>query len=104
MCVTREKIISINKTEEEKNAKLFPDPEYLALENISLEIARIALLKKKGKDVGVVKSKSEYSDSLNAHFEKVSDLFKYSAEKMFSEAMLDLEYIFGDGRISSFRI
>ena len=102
-CVTREKLINIPKKEMDKKAFLFPDPEYLALEQISLEIGDFAKSKKSGAHIDVIKTKEEYSNILHQHFAKVSDLFKFTAEKVLSEAILDLEYIFGNGESRSFR-
>ncbi|MBQ6980313.1 MAG: hypothetical protein IJQ07_06680 [Clostridia bacterium] len=104
MCVSREKITNINKTEIEKEAMLFPDKEYIALENISLELEQIARLKKNGNTVNLQKRKEDYLKELKYHFAKVSSLFKYTAEKMLSEAILDLEYIFNDKEAHSFRM
>lgn len=103
MCVSREKIINIPKKEMDKKAMLFPDPEYVALERISLEIAGIAKSKKCGSEYVVTKTAEEYTGMLKAHFNKTSDLFRFTAERMLSEALLDLEYIFGDGESRSFR-
>ena len=103
MCISGEKVTNISKSELDKGAILFPDKEYLLLENISLELAHFARLKKQGKKINISKSKEEYRKALTEQFEKVGELFRYSAEKMLSEAILDLEFIFGREFFGSFR-
>ena len=104
MCVLREKATSLAKREADKQAMLFPDEEYIKLEELSLEVGRMARVKKNGGQAEPSKSREEYETELNRQFEKVSELFKYTAQTMLSEALLDLRYIFEGGEAFSFRL
>lgn len=103
VCVKKEKIIHLDLDETSKMAFLFPDAEFLLLQNLSFEIAGIARAKKLCDDYVINRTKQEYIKELNEHADKVSEVFKYSAESILSEALMDVEYVFGDNNSQSFR-
>lgn len=103
MCVKKEKIVNLKKSVEEKLAFLFPDDFYIQLENISFELAEIAAKKKDGKEYNIEKSKEAYLDQMKMLYDKVSEAFRYSADRVYSEGILDLEYLFGEEDKRSFR-
>ena len=103
MCVRCEKLISIGLNENAKRAKLFPDEKYKQLECLSFEIAALARDKKQGKEIAPKKSQAQYEEELGALFDEVSSLFRRTALKQYSEAMVDLSYIFGEDDKLSFR-
>ena len=103
VCVKKEKTIHLDIDVLAKKAFLFPDSEFLKLQDVSFEIAEVARLKKLGEDYILSKTKDEYIKLLNDCLYSVDELFKYSAERLFSEAIMDISYIFGDTDIQSFR-
>lgn len=103
VCVKKEKIIHLNLDAAAKKAFLFPDKEFMILQDLSFEIAGIARSKKLGKDYHIDKTKEEYIGMLNEHAGKVSESFKYSAEHLLSETLMDLEFLFDDSSGQSFR-
>lgn len=103
MCVRKEKMIHIDLNAESKMAFLFPDQAFLSLQELSFEIAEMAKAKKTGREYSVIKSKQEYLNELNTYADKTSSLFKYSAERVLSEALMDISYLFDDENIQSFR-
>lgn len=94
MCAKKEKIIHLDKSVEAKCAFLFPDENYEKLELLSLEIATLIRDKKEKRSIN--KSKEEYLAELKQLFSSVTEDFKYSAEKMYSEAILDLRCLYDD--------
>lgn len=102
-CVKKEKVVNLTKTSAAKTAFLFPDESYVKLESLSLEIARCAAEKRNGTMCANRISKEEYEKKLNLLLNSVSELYKYSAEKMYSEAMVDLGYVFDGNDDFSFR-
>ena len=93
----------MKKSVEEKLAFLFHDDFYIQLENISFELAEIAAKKKDGKEYNIEKSKEAYLDQMKMLYDKVSEAFRYSADRVYSEGILDLEYLFGEEDKRSFR-
>lgn len=103
VCVRKEKMIHIDLNAESKMAFLFPDKAFLSLQEMSFEIAELAQAKKTGAEYSLSKTKQEYLDELNAYADKVSPSFKYSSERILSEALMDLSFLFDDDSIQSFR-
>ena len=103
VCVKKEKTIHFNLDAAAKKAFLFPDKEFVILQELSFEIAGIARSKKLGKEYRIDKTKEEYIRMLNDHADKVTESFKYSAERLLSESLMDIEYIFDDSNGQSFR-
>ena len=103
MCVQREKIVNLAKTADAKLAMLFPDAAYLTLEAVSLELAGLAAKKKNKQSYTIPKSKEDYREALDTQNAAVSERFRYSAERVYSEALVDLEFLFGEEEIFSFR-
>lgn len=103
VCVRKEKMIHIGLNTESKMAFLFPDQAFLSLQELSFEIAELAKAKKTGREYSVIKTKQEYLDELNAYAGKISPSFKYSAERILSEALMDISFLFDDESIQSFR-
>lgn len=102
-CVNREKMINLCKDENAKMAFLFPDENYIKLESLSLAIFQLASSKKNGAPIEDKKTKDDYVSELNKLFESVSPMFKYSAERLISEALVELNYIFEGSKSQSFR-
>lgn len=103
VCVRKEKMIHIDLNAEAKLAFLFPDQAFLSLQELSFEIAELAKAKKTGREYSLSKTKEEYLDKLNACAEKISPSFKYSSERILSEALMDISFLFDDESIQSFR-
>ena len=103
MCVKKEKIVHLKKSAEEKMAFLFPDDFYIQLESISFELAELAAKKKDGKEYKTEKSKEEYLGQMKMLYDKVSEAFRYSADRVYSEGILDLDFLFVEEDKRSFR-
>ena len=103
VCVKKEKMIHIDLNKESKMAFLFPDESFLVLQDLSFEIAEQAQAKKTGKEYKLSKTKEEYVKELKAIADKVSSPFKYSSERVLSEALMDLSFLFDDKGVQSFR-
>ena len=103
VCVKKEKLIHLELDATSKKAFLFPDEKFLALQDLSFEIAEIARSKKMGNEIDLNRSKEEYIELLNACVDSVSDTFKFSAERLLSESLMDVAYIFDEDSAQSFR-
>lgn len=103
ICKNNEEICHLNLTEEGKLAFLFPDDNFTALENVSFEIAGLARAKKSGDNPIISKQKEEYIEQIESLAHAVSPAFQHSAERLLSEALVDLVYLFDDDNIQSFR-
>ncbi len=106
-CVKKEKITNLSKNQDEKIAIVFPDINYLALEDLCFEIVGLAR-RKKGGDLNFLPTTqnqyNEYIERLDALFNLISPRFKYTAEKILSEALVELDYIFSEFSETSFRM
>lgn len=102
-CVRKESLLRDDMSLNDKCAFLFPDEDYRKFECLCLEIAGMARKIKENKSFIPELSQKEYSEKLNSLFNCVSELFKYTAEKLLSDALLDLETIFNNSQISSFK-
>lgn len=103
VCVKKEKIIHLELSASDKQAFLFPDESFVQLQNLSFEIAALARAKKTGERYELSKSKEEYIEKLNSYANGVAPLFKYSAERVLSEALMDIAFVYDDADIQSFR-
>lgn len=74
-----------------------------ALQELSFEIAEFAKAKKTGKEYSLDKSKENYTKELHSLADSVSLSFKYSAERLLSEALVDVIYLYDDSGTQSFR-
>ena len=99
----KEKMINIDLDEEAKMAFLFPDEAFIASQELSFEIAELAKAKKTGKKYSLDKSKENYTKELHNLADSVSLSFKYSAERLLSEALVDVIYLYDDSGMQSFR-
>lgn len=103
ICAGKEKLLHLDLDEEAKIAFLFPDEQYLRLEQISLEIAAQARAKKKGQQVTPARTKEEYLSEISDLMENISERYQYTARRIYSETVVDLVYLFDDESIQSFR-
>ena len=53
--------------------------------------------------IAAVRTKEDFLSELDELYKSVSSQFKYSAERMYSEAVLDLENLFGNSETISLR-
>ena len=95
-CVKKEKLLRLSMTEDDKQAFLFPDEVYLELESICVELIGAARQKQDGENVCMSASYDEYYSRMKEKFSNVSELFRFTAERMLSEGILALNYIFKD--------
>ncbi|MBQ8160161.1 MAG: hypothetical protein IJ083_05350 [Clostridia bacterium] len=102
MCVQMEKISHLDKSEEAKLAFLFPDPVFLELQRHALRIAELAAKKKQGQRAEQV-NREEEEAQLSDLFSRVSQPFQPSAQRLNSEALMDLRYLCGDEQVMGFR-
>lgn len=102
-CVKTEKLLRDNMSLNDKTAMLFPDEKYIEFENLCLEISAIARSVLLGQDVKISSTYEQYKKMLNERYDKVSELFKYTAGKLLSDALVDLECIFNDSQKRSFK-
>lgn len=100
-CAKKESIVNLKKSCDEKLAWLFPDKQYLKLESLSLEIC--SYVREGISPSKLESSKEEFIAKLEELYSSVSPQFKYSADRMYSEAMLDLETLFGNSETVSLR-
>lgn len=103
LCVKKEKIIHLGLDEAAKIAFLFPDQNFLSLQALSFEIAGLARSKKLGEQQTLPKGRDEYISELKTISLLVSEPFKYSADRLLSEAFMDINYLFGAENEQSFR-
>lgn len=103
MCVNKEKLIHFDLDEEAKSAFLIKDANYVSLETISLELARLAAEKKTTGRCNPARTEREYRQEIETLIDSVSEVFRYSAERVASEALVDLNYIFGISEDMSYR-
>lgn len=103
-CVKREKITHLDISEDAKMAFLNPDENYSELERVAFEIAHIANKKKKDGILDVHMDLDEYIRLLETLNSKISKRFRFSADRVYSDAIVDLKYIFEDESIESLRL
>ena len=100
-CAKKESVVNLKKSCDEKIAWLFPDEQYLKLESLSLEIC--SYVREKISLSEIKRTKEDFLSELDELYKSVSSQFKYSADRMYSEALLDLESLFGNSETISLR-
>lgn len=103
-CIKKEKVTHLDISEDAKMAFLFPDEIYIELEKIAFEIAHFADKKKKGEVINDHRSLDEYLELLDNLNSNISKRFRFSADRIYSDAIVDLKYIFEDESIESLRL
>lgn len=103
LCEGNERIEHFDLDEEGKLAFLFPDPFFMEIQSISFEIAALARKKKAGVELIFDKTQDQFVEQLENCASRISAPFKFSANKLLSEAYLDLAYVYDNGGVQSFR-
>lgn len=103
-CIQKEKVMRINKSSTEKEAFLFPDSAYQEFEAFSLEIFGMAKRYLETHQKISASTYSELNHRCSELFNRVSTLFKSTAEKLYSETLLEINLISGNSKNFSFRL
>ena len=103
-CVEKEKTVNLGKSPDAKYAFLIKDESYEKLQEISFEIFGLATAKHNGENVDISLTEDEYVEKLTKYLDNVSELFRYSAEKIYSDAVIELRFIFEGSKEISFRL
>jgi len=103
-CIKKEKVIHISKSPTEKEAFLFPDSAYQEFEAFSFNVFEMAKIFLETHKTISVTEYSELTQKCSELFDRVSTLYRGTAERLYSETSLEINLISGNSNNTSFRL